>query len=115
MPNEIGKVERFRFITSPEFIAIQDGGAAIGATGLSSTTGTSIDVYQFIVTAADAWSQVAVRGKESMDATLLMPGEKSKSDPFGQRGYAGMIWYKAVMVENNGWMAIGNVGSKVLS
>lgn len=115
MPGEIGKVERFRFITSPEFIAIQDGGAAIGATGLYSTTGTSIDVYQFIVTAADAWSQVAVRGKESLDPTMLLPGQKSKSDPHGQRGYAGTIWHKAVMIENNGWMAVGNVGSKVLN
>lgn len=115
MPNEIGKVERFRFITSPEFVSLQDAGAAVGATGLYSTTGTNIDVYQFIVTAADAWSQVAVRGKESMDTTLMMPGEKSKSDPFGQRGYAGAIWWKAVMIENNGWMAVGNVGSKVLS
>lgn len=115
MPNEIGKVERFRFITSPEFISIQDAGAAIGATGLYSTTGSNIDVYQFIVTAQDAWSQVAVRGKESMDTTLMLPGDKSKSDPFGQRGYAGAIWWKAVMIENNGWMAVGNVGSKTLS
>lgn len=115
MPNEIGKVERFRFITSPEFISLQDAGAAVGATGLYSTTGSNIDVYQFIVTAADAWSQVAVRGKESMDTTLMLPGDKSKSDPFGQRGYAGTIWWKAVMIENNGWMAVGNVGSKVLS
>lgn len=115
MPNEVGMCERFRFITTPEFPAIQDAGAAVGATGLYSTTGTNIDVYQFIVTAADAWSQVAVRGKESMDATLLLPGEKSKSDPFGQRGYSGVIWWKAVMIENNGWMAVGNVGVKTLS
>lgn len=115
MPNELGKVERFRFLTSPEFVAIQDGGAAIGATGLYSTTGANIDVYQFIVTAADAWSQIAVRGKESLKPTMLMPGETSKSDPHGQRGYAGTIWWKAIMVENDGWMAIGNVGVKVLT
>jgi len=114
MPNEIGKVERFRFITSPDLPAVQDGGAAIGATGLYSTTGTSIDVYPFIVTAQDAWSQIALRGKESMDPTFIPPGAKSKSDPFGQRGYAGTIWYKAVMIENAGWMAVGNVGSKTL-
>jgi hypothetical protein len=34
MPNEIGKCERFRFITSPDLPSIQDGGAAVGATGL---------------------------------------------------------------------------------
>lgn len=114
-PNEIGKCERFRFITSPDLPSIQDGGAAIGATGLYSTTGTSLDVYTIIVTAQDAWSQVAVRGKEVLSPTYLPPGEKSKSDPFGQRGYAGTIWWKAVMIENNGWMAIGSVGSKTLS
>ena len=115
MPNEIGKVERFRFITSPDLPSVQDGGAAIGATGLYSTTGTSIDVYPFIVTAQDAWGQIAVRGMEAMDPTFIPPGMKSKSDPFGQRGYAGTIWWKAVMIENAGWMAIGNVGSAVLA
>ncbi len=114
MPNEIGKVERLRFITSPEFPSLQDTGAAIGATNLQTTSGTNIDVYQLIIAAQDAWSQIAVRGKESMEPTLLLPGEKSKSDPFGQRGYAGNIWWKAVMIENNGWMAVGNVGIKNL-
>lgn len=114
MANELGKVERFRFITSPEFVAILDGGAAVGSTGLASNLGTSIDVYQFIVTAADAWSQVAVRGLESLDPTFLPPGQKTKSDPHGQRGYAGTTWWKAAMIENQGWLAIGNVGVKAL-
>jgi N4-gp56 family major capsid protein len=114
MANEIGKCERFRFITSPDLPSIQDGGAAIGATGLYSTTGVSIDVYPFIVTAQDAWGQIALRGKDSLSPTFLPPGDKSKSDPLGQRGYAGTAWWKAVMIENQGWMAVGYVGSKVL-
>jgi N4-gp56 family major capsid protein len=114
MPNEIGKAERFRFVTSPDLPALQDAGAAVGATNLYSTTGTNVDVYQFIVTAQDAWSQIAVRGKDSLDPTFLPPGQKSKSDPHGQRGYAGTIWWKAIMIENNGWMAVGNVGAKNL-
>jgi len=114
MPNEIGKVERFRFITSPDLPSLQNAGAAIGATGLYSTTGVNIDVYPFIVMAQDAHSQVAVRGKDSLNPTYIPPGEKSKSDPHGQRGYAGTIWWKSVMIENNGWMAVGFVGSKVL-
>jgi N4-gp56 family major capsid protein len=113
-PNEIGKCERFRFITSPDLPSIQDAGAAIGATGLASTTGVSIDIYPFIVTAQDAWGQIAVRGLSSLDPTFLAPGEKSKSDPMGQRGYAGTTWWKAVLIENQGWMAVGFVGSKVL-
>ncbi len=115
MDNELGKVERFRFITSPDLPSFQDAGAAVGSLGLYSTSGSNIDVYPFIVTAADAWSQIAVRGLDSLDPTYMPPGAKSKSDPFGQRGYAGTIWWKAVMIENNGWMAVGNAGVKVQS
>lgn len=114
LPYEIGSCERFRFILSPDLPAIQDAGAAVGATGLYSTSGSNIDVYQFVVTAKDSFSQIAVRGLDSLDPTMLMPGDKSKSDPLGQRGYAGSKWYKAVMRENDGWMAIGNVGRKSL-
>ena len=115
MPNEIGKVERFRFITSPDFPSIQNGGAAVGATNCQSLGGVNIDIYPFIVCGMDAWSQIAVRGKESIDPTLMLPGEKSKSDVFGQRGYAGCMWWKAVMIENNGWMAVGWVGTRNLT
>lgn len=113
MPNEIGKCERFRFITSPDLPSIQDAGAAVGATGLQSTSGANIDVYPFIVVAKDAYSQIAVRGKNSLDPTYLPPGQKDKSDQLGQRGYYGTLWRKAVMIENHGWMAVGNVGIRV--
>lgn len=112
--NEIGKCERFRFVTHPDLPAIQDGGAAIGATGLYSTTGTSIDVYQMVVTAQDAWSQISVRGPGDLKPTYLPTGVASKEDPFGQRGYAGSIWWKAVMIENNGWLSVLNVGRVAL-
>ena len=115
MEHEIGSIERIRVITSPDLPSFQDGGAAIGATGLYSTTGTSIDVYPFVIIAQDAWSQIAVRGMESLAPTYLPPGVPSKSDVFGQRGYAGTIWWKAAMVENHGWMAVGNVGLKTLA
>lgn len=115
MENEIGKVERMRFITSPDLPSFQDGGAAIGATNLSSTSGSNIDVYPFVVIGQDAWSQIAVRGLDALKPTYLPPGLQTKSDQFGQRGYAGTIWWKAALVENNGWMAVGNVGLKNLS
>lgn len=115
MPNEIGKCERFRFITSPDLPPLQDAGAAIGSSNLQSLSGTSIDVYPFIVAGEDAWSQLAVRGLEGLDPTVLPPGEKSKSDPHGQRGYVGTKWWKAFLLENQGWFAVGYVGIKNLS
>lgn len=116
MPNELGMCERFRFITSPDLPSVQNGGAAVGSTGLISTSGSNIDVYTIIVTAEDAWSQIALRGKQSIKkVALLTPDDISKSDPLGQRGYAGAIWYKACLIENPGWMATAQVGAKTLS
>lgn len=115
MENEIGSVERLRFFTSPDLPSYQNGGAAIGTTGMYSTTGVSVDVYPIIVVAQDAWSQLAVRGLSALDPTYLAPGMKDKSDPHGQRGYAGTKWYKGGLVENNGWMAVGFIAIPVLA
>lgn len=112
--NEIGSCENFRFLTSPELASVQDGGAAIGTTGCYSTTGTSIDVYQVIVAAEDAWGQVALRGANSMDVTWIPPGQKDKNDPLGQRGYAGAKFYANCIVLNNGWAALAEVGATAL-
>lgn len=108
--NEIGSVEQFRVICSPELVPIQDAGAAIGATGLFSTTGTSIDVYPIIVCGMDAWGQLALRGVDSVDPTYVPPSQKDKNDPLGQRGYVGAKFYFDATVLNNGYMAIGEVG-----
>lgn len=113
--NEIGKCERFRFVTSPDLPARLDSGAAVGTTGCLSNLGTSIDVYQFVVMAEDAFSQIAVRGLGSMDPTFIAPGQKDKADPLGQRGYVGAAWWKAAQVENNSWVAIGCCGARALS
>lgn len=114
MPGEIGKAGEFRFILHPDLPPIQNAGAAIGSDGFKSTSGTLNDVYPFIVVAEDAFAQVAFRGMSASDPTYLPAKEKSKSDPHGQRGYAGAKWWKAVMRENEGWMAVGNVAIPAL-
>ena len=110
MDNEIGKVGKIRIVLSPDLPSFQDGGAAIGATGCASTTGSNIDVYPFVVYGKDAWSQLSVRGLSALNPTYIPPGVKTKEDAFGQRGVAGTIWWKAATVENSGWMAVGFVG-----
>lgn len=107
---EIGSCENFRFVVSPELASFADAGAAVGATGLFSTTGTNIDVYPMIIAAEDAWSQVALRGVNSIDPTMIAPNSKDTSDPLGQRGYVGAKFYFTALITNNGWMAVGNVG-----
>ena len=111
---EFGRCENFRFITSPELAPYADAGAAVGATGLYSTTGSNIDVYPFIVTGEDAWGQIALRGAESLDPTWIPPGQKDKSDPMGQRGFVGAKFYMNCTLLNEGWMAVAEAGITAL-
>ncbi|UOF76789.1 major capsid protein [Caudoviricetes sp.] len=112
--NEIGSCENFRFVTSPELAADINGGAAVGSTGLYSTGGSNIDIYPMIVTGADSWGTVALRGANSIDPTYIPAGQKDKNDPLGQRGYIGARFYHAASVLNNGWAALAWVGTPSL-
>ena len=108
---EIGSVEGFRFILSPELAANTNTGAAVGSTGLFSTGGSNIDLYPVIVVGEDAWGQVALRGTDSLDVTYIQPGQKDKNDPLGQRGYIGASTFMTATVLNNGWGAVAWVGA----
>jgi N4-gp56 family major capsid protein len=110
---ELGSVENFRFIVSPELAPITGVGAAVGATGLEDTGG-NIDVYPFIVVAADAWANVALRGMESFDVIHIPHTQKDKTDPMGQRGYIGAKIWSAAFVQNDGWMAVIEAGVTAL-
>lgn len=116
MPNEIGKVERVRFITTPDLPSLQDAATSVTAStyGLYSTTGTNPDVYPMVITGADAWSQISLRGVKALDPTFIPVGVKSSADPHGQRGYAGTIWWKAALLENDGFLAVVNVSARAI-
>lgn len=110
---ELGSVENFRFITSPELAPYANAGAAIGSTGLMG--GTNVDVYPFIVVGEDAWGQVALRGDNALDPTYIPASQKDKSDPMGQRGYVGTRFYMNCTLLNEGWMAVVETGVSALA
>ena len=112
---EIGSVERFRFVLSPELAAYADSGSAIAGTSLFSTTGTSADVYPVIVSGMNSVFDIALRGSKSFDLSVLPPTQKDKSDVLGQRGYVAGKFWSAVLVANNGWMAVAEVARTALS
>jgi len=111
---EIGSVENFRFILSPELAANINAGVAVGSTGLLATP-SNVDVYPVIVAAEDAWAQVALRGQNAMDVSYIAPGQKDKNDPLGQRGYIGAKFYFTCKMINNGWAAVAWVGTPALA
>lgn len=114
-PYEIGSVENYRFITSPELNPYLGAGAAVGSTGLYSAGGTNVDVYPFIVVGENAWGQLSLRGGDSIDPTYIPPGTKDKSDPLGQRGYIGAKFWMTCVLLNEGWMAVAEAGVSSLA
>jgi N4-gp56 family major capsid protein len=112
MDNELGACEEFRFIRSPDLVPVLDAATSVTAStyDLYSTAGTNPDVHQVIVMAADAHSQVAVRGLKGMEPFHIPHTKRDKSDPGAQRGYVGANWWKGAMIENDGWMAVLEVG-----
>ena len=113
--HELGSCEEFRFITSPELTANADSGAAVGATGLLSTTGTDIDVYQFMVMGEDAVYDVALKGLNSFTMHHLPHNKPDKSDPGGQRGYIYCGFWGAAAIVNGGWMGVIEAGVSSLT
>ena len=115
MPNEIGKCERFRFITSPDLPSIQDGGAAVGSTGLYSTRHRQyrrVSVHRHgagcVGTDRGTWQGQLCRRRSCRLA------RSPRAIRLASVAMPATSWWKAVMIENQGWMAVGFVGSKVL-
>jgi len=108
---ELGQVDRYRFIISPELNPIINSGAAIGSDGLVSTGGSNNDVYPFIIVGKDAWANVALKGKDSLEPVHIPCDQKDKTDPLGQIGYIGGKFYSAAFVQNDGWMAVCEAGT----
>ena len=77
-------------------------------------TGTKVDSYPIMVVGEDAWGQVCLRGKESIEPTYIPPGQKDTADPLGQRGYVGCNTYFTTKVLNNGWFANARAGVSAL-
>ena len=108
--NELGSFENFRFVASPELVAFQNGGAAVGATACLSTGGTAIDVYPLIIVGQESYGTVALRGAKSFDLGIIPVGNRDSADPLAQRGYVGSKWYGVSVLLNQQWMACALVG-----
>ncbi len=113
---ELGSVENIRFVLSPDLAPITDGGGTYNGSGTSmvSTSGTSADVYPVLVFGKEAYGTVPLRGKGSVQPSIIRPNVASKSDPLGQRGYIGWkSWFTAVRL-NELWMARLEVAATAL-
>jgi N4-gp56 family major capsid protein len=111
---ELGSVEEFCFVVSPEFDNFIDSGAAVGSTGLVSTSASNIDVYPVAVVAKDFWGHLALRGEDAIKP-IHVPNTPSAADPLGQRGYVGARWHMVAEIQNDGWGALIECGVRTLT
>lgn len=101
-PEEIGTVENVRFILSPDLAPFPDAGGAKGT--MVSTTGTSADVYPFIIVGQHALGDVPFKGRNAMTPMVLNPNTPRGGDPLGQRGTVAWKGYYTAVRLNEQWM-----------
>jgi N4-gp56 family major capsid protein len=96
--NEIGSVERVRYLTSTILSPWADVGGAKGL--MRSTTGTLADVYPIIYLARDAYGIVPLKGKDALTPMVVNP-KPAPGDPLAQRGTVGWkAWQSAVILQD---------------
>lgn len=97
--NEVGSVERVRYLTTTIAAPWADAGGAKGL--MRSTTGTSADVYPILYLARDAYGIVPLKGKDSIAPIVHNPGSGGSTDPLNQRGTVGWkTWQTCVVLQD---------------
>jgi len=111
---EIGTIEEVRFIEEDIFTPYEDAGGAAG-TSLATTGGTYANVYPLLLFGKDFFGAVALKGYRiqnsnekgepvvPVDVKVINPDTISKSDPLGQRGYAGWKTYFTAEILQEMW------------
>jgi N4-gp56 family major capsid protein len=110
IPQLFGYVDEFAFITSPEFEPFYGAGAAVGATGMKSVGGVSVDVYPMLIIGKEAIGKVNLKGAEGSNVKLTVLDKADKSDPTNQRRYVSARWWDAPVILNQNWLRRIEVG-----
>lgn len=101
-PEEIGACENVRFVLSPHYAPVADGGGAAGSN--VSTGGTNADIYQMVIMGEDAFATVPLKGKNAVQPMVLNPNQPRGGDPLGQRGSVAWKMWHTALVLNEAWM-----------
>lgn len=116
LPNEVGKLEEFRFILTAMFTPWEAAGVA-GTTYLSGGVkpGSSLacDVYPLIVVAEDAYALVPLQGENAIQPFVVNP-KPSSHDPLAQQGHVGWKTYQAAVILNQLWLTRLEVAATAL-
>lgn len=103
MPDEIGKIGKFRFISTADMPYWANAGSAT-LNGMLSDGGVNTNVYPMIFCGEDAFGIVNLAGASDVSMTIISAGEKTKEDPLGQRGVVGWKTFFAALRYNEAWI-----------
>lgn len=107
--NEIGTVERVRYLTSTIFEPYPAAGTTVATVpGFRSTDGVNNDVYPIIYIAENAYGLIALKGKSAITPMIVNP-KPSISDPLAQLGTVGWKLYNATTILNDAWLVRAEV------
>lgn len=104
--NEIGAVERVRYLTSTIYAPFLEGG---GAKGLMRGI-TNADVYPILYLARDAYAIVALKGENAITPMVVNP-KPAAGDPLGQRGTVAWKTMTAIAILNDSFLARAEVAA----
>lgn len=107
---ELGKKEDVRYIVSPVLVPYFGAGSGT-LNGMSSVDGNNVDVYPIVYLSENCFGNVPLKGPGSTSPKVTNPGQISKSDPLGQRGYVGWKMYFASLILNEAWIVRAEVGA----
>ena len=110
MDGEIGTVDDVRYIGST-LIEPFTGAGNTTLNGMISENGTNVDVYPILIFGANAYAIVPFKGKNAVTPSVINPGQATKDDPLGQRGYAGWKAYHAAAILNDNWLVRLELGA----
>lgn len=105
---EIGAVDQFRFVLTAMFDSWQTAGAS-GTTYLSGEVSVSVaaacDVYPLIIMAQDAFALIPLKGENAVEVALKNPGDKTNTDPLGQKGFVSWVTWQTSIILNHLWIS----------
>lgn len=105
IPQLFGYVDEFAFICSPELEPFYGSGAAVGATGMKSVEGVSVDVYVYLIVAKHSLGKCSLKAKGGGTHVALTVLDKAdKSDPTNQRRLVSARWWDAPLILNQNWL-----------
>lgn len=107
IPELFAYVEDMAFVTSPEFEPRLAAGAAVGATGMKSVGGVSVDVYSYVIFVQEAFGRVSLAGSQSESGlggvTFTVLKDADKSDRDNRLRIVGAQWHDGPVVLNQNW------------